>query len=225
MKMPPAKKRAGPMRALSRRSRRFAEDAQGASLVEFAFMFPILVLVLFMTITLSHMMMIDRKVTLTAQSVADFVSQWQEVTPAVMDQTKTAAELMMQPFATDFDISIVHVPFDDVSGAPDMGNIAAWRALIKTGAVAISDADAEAAANGATVSAPPSAVVGPLGTPGDALIMLRMNYRYQSLWRSDFSLFGINFPGVMTFSKETYARPRLIRQIASNPVNTTFIVP
>ncbi len=223
MKTLPARISAGAMRALTRRSRRFAEDSQGASLVEFAFMFPILVLVLFMTITLSHMMMIDRKVTLTAQSTADFVSQWQAVDSGVMNQTLTAAQLMMQPFATDFDISIAHVPFDDISGAPDMGSTAAWRALINPGAVAISDADAEAAANGATVSAPPSAVVGPLGTPGDALIMLRMNYRYQSLWRSDFSLFGINFPGVMTFSKETYARPRLIRQIAAD--QSTYNVP
>ena len=53
--------------------------------------------------------------------------------------------------------------------------------------------------------------------------MLRMNYRYQSLWRSDFSLFGINIPGVLTFSKETYARPRLIRQIAAD--QSTYNVP
>ena len=211
------------LRALSRRTRRFADDAEGASLVEFAFMFPVLVMVLFMTITLSHMMMIDRKVTLTAQATADFIAQWQAVDMAVMNQTKTAAELMMQPFATNFDISIAHVPFDDVTGTPDMGSLVAWRALISTGAVAISDSDAETAAAGGTVSAPPTEVVGALGTPGDALIMLRMNYRYQSLWRSDFSLFGINIPGVMTFSKETYARPRLNRQIAAD--QSTYIVP
>ena len=55
---------------LRRRADRFATDTDGASLVEFAFMFPILLCVLFMTISLSHMMMIDRKVTRTAQATA-----------------------------------------------------------------------------------------------------------------------------------------------------------
>ena len=206
---------ARPMRALSRRSRRFAEDAEGASLVEFAFMFPVLVMVLFMTITLSHMMMIDRKVTFTAQAAADLVAQRQEADTAAMQEIKLAAELMMQPFATDFDISIAHIPYDDASGDPDMSSTAAWRALIKTGAVAIPDDEAEDAAAGDNVSAPAGETVGALGNAGDALVMVRMNYRYQSLWVSDFSLFGINFPSTLTFTKETYARPRLIRQIAS----------
>ncbi len=210
-------------RSLTRRSRRFAGDAEGASLVEFAFMFPILVLVLLMTITLSHMMMIDRKVTFTAQAAADLVAQRQEVDPAAIQEIRLATELMMQPFATDFDVSIVHVPYDDTSGDPDMSSSAAWRALIKTGAVAIPDDEAEDAAAGDNVSAPAGETVGALGNAGDALIMVRMNYRYQSLWVSDFSLFGINFPSTLTFSKETYARPRLIRQIAST--QPLFTVP
>lgn len=203
-------------RHMGRRARGFAEDSEGVSLVEFAFMMPILVLVLFMTISLSHMMMIDRKVTLTAQAAADLVSQRQDVDQDAIIEIQRAAELMMQPFATDFDISVAHVPYDVPSGTPNMSSSFAWRALINTGAVIIPDGEAEQAAAGNTISAPSGAVVGPLGNPGDALIMLRMNYRYQSLWLSDFSLLGVNIPAVLTFSKETFARPRLIRQISSS---------
>ena len=202
------------LRFIGCRAQRFAKDAEGVSLVEFAFMFPILVIILMMTITLSHMMMIDRKVSIAAQSAADLIAQRQEVDSDAIEEIKIAAELMMQPFATDFDISVAHVPFALPGGEPDMDATEAWRAVIM-GADQITDADAEAAANGDGISAPSGAVIGALGTPGDALIMLVMNYRYQSLWVSDFTLMGINFPGTMTFTKVTFARPRLIRQISS----------
>lgn len=213
-------------RRLGRRMRRLAEDSEGASLVEFAFMMPILVLVLFMTISLSHMMMIDRKVTMTAQAAADLVAQRQEVDIDDIQDLLTAANLMMQPFATDFDISVAHIPFDDDTGVPDMTSGAAWRAMINTPTgldIRIPDDEAENAAAGNTVTSPTGALTGALGGAGDSLIMLRMNYRYQSLWLSDFSLLGVTIPGQITFSKETYARPRLIRQIAAD--QSEYLVP
>ena len=218
--------RAGIDRRLGRRMKRLAEDAEGASLVEFAFMMPILVLVLFMTISLSHMMMIDRKVTMTAQAAADLIAQRQEVTRDDIEDLLAAANLMMQPFATDFDISVAHIPFNDTTGVPSMSASVAWRAMINTPAgqdLRIPDDEAEDAANGFTVNKPTGAVTGPLGGAGDALIMLRMNYRYQSLWLSDFSMLGVTIPATITFSKETYARPRLIRQIES--AQTEYLVP
>ncbi len=218
--------RAGVDRLLGRRMRRLAEDSEGASLVEFAFMMPILVLVLFMTISLSHMMMIDRKVTMTAQAAADLIAQRQEVDATDIQDLLTAANLMMQPFATDFDISVAHIPFDDSTGVPDMTAGAAWRAMINTPSgvdLRIPDDEAEDAAAGNTVTSPGGAVTGALGGAGDALIMLRMNYRYQSLWLSDFTLLGVTIPAEITFSKETYARPRLIRQIASD--QSEYLVP
>jgi len=202
------------LRFIGCRAQRFAKDTEGVSLVEFAFMFPILVIILMMTITLSHMMMIDRKVSIAAQSAADLIAQRQEVDDDAMTEIKVAAGLMMQPFASDFSISVAHVPFALPGGEPDMDADEAWRALIGE-SVEIPDDIAEAAANGAGISAPAGAVTGALGTPGDALIMLIMVYQYQSLWVSDFSLMGLNFPGTMIFTKVTFARPRLIRQIAS----------
>ena len=215
------KERPGLSRLIGLRASRFAEETDGVSIVEFALMFPLLVLVLMMTITTSHMMMIDRKVTFAAQAAADLIAQRQAVDSVAITEIQRASELMMRPFAANFDISVAHVPFESPGGAPSMSNAAAWRALINAGAVQITDAEAEAAADGSSNSAPASALphefARPLGDPGDALIVLRMNYQYQSLWGGDFSFLGLTFPGTMTFTKSTFARPRLNNQIeASN---------
>lgn len=210
----PSQKRIAVFRVVGRRAGRFAADTDGASLVEFAFMVPILLAILMMTITLSHTLMIDRKVTIAAQAAADLIAQRQAVDAGDIVEIQQAVGLMMQPFAANFDMSIAHVPFDVPAGAPDMASLAAWRAVIN-GADQIPTADAEAAASGSIVQAPTGVLTGPMGGPGDALIMLRMNYQYVSLWATDFSLLGLNFPGTMTFSKQTFSRPRLNRQIIS----------
>lgn len=208
-------------RWIGRRVGRFAEDTEGVAIVEFAFMMPILIIALLMIITLSHMMMVDRKLTITAQAATDLISQRQAVDADDINEIRLAAGLMMQPFTADFDISVAHVPFLLPGGAPDMSDAAAWRALIN-GAVQISDAEAETIADGGQLSTPPSAVTGPLGTPGDALIILRMDYRYRSMWVGDFSFAGINIPAVLTFTRYAFARPRLNRQItASDTVITS----
>lgn len=205
-------------RRFGRRAGQFATDTEGTALVEFAFMFPILVMVLFMIITLSHMMMIDRKVTITAQATADLIAQRQAVDDNDIEDARLAAVLMMQPFSANFDISVAHVPFDEDTGVPDMTDAAAWRALINT-TDELDSGVVEAMADGTDVSAPTGVTTGPMGTPGDALIMLRMRYQYQSIFVGEVRFLGINIPSNLTFTKFSYARPRLNRQItASSPV-------
>lgn len=208
-------------RRLGSSVRRFARDTEGAAMLEFILLVPILVLMLFVIIALSHAMIIDRKVTITAQAAADLVSQRQAMDDAAALEIAIAAELMLQPFEANFDLSIAHVPFlpadpsaIDAIAIPSMEGSGAWRVLIG-GADQITDAEAESAAAGGGISAPESAVTGALGRPGDALVLVRMNYQYQAPWLNDIHLFGITFPGTMTFSKLGFARPRLSRQIAA----------
>lgn len=211
-------------RHIRRRAGRFADDTQGVSLVEFAFMFPILLAILMMTISLSNMMIVDRKVTLASQAAADLIAQRQDVDEDAIRDVKTAVELMMQPFAANFDISVVHVPFHDTNGTPQMGSSAVWRATINT-SNEITDTFATEYATGSKIVGPNEAnevdppnaddAVGAMGLPGDAVIVLLMNYYYQSLWLNDITFFGATIPGTMTFSKINFARPRLIRQITS----------
>lgn len=210
--------RLGLMRRIGRRAGRYAEDTEGLALVEFAFMFPFLVMILMTIITLSHMMMIDRKVTITAQAAVDLIAQRQAMDDDDVNEVRLAAQLMMQPFTANFDISVAHVPFDETTGVPDMSDGAAWRAIIN-GADQLGDGEVEAMADGTNVSAPGGVTPGPMGTPGDALVMLRMNYRYQSILVGDFNILGIGIPAEITFTKFTYSRPRLSRQItASDPL-------
>ena len=207
--------RKGLMRRIERRAGRYAEDAEGLALVEFAFMFPILVMILMTIITLSHMMMIDRKVTITAQAAADLIAQRQALDVDDVNNVRLAVGLMMQPFSADFDISVAHVPFDDITGTPNMSAAAAWRAMINT-TDQLPAGDVVAMADGSNVSAPAGVTTGPMGAPGDALIMLRMNYRYQSIFVGDFNILGIGLPAEITFTKYTYARPRLNRHITAS---------
>lgn len=210
------KQKSGVMRYIDRGTRRFAEDTAGVAIVEFAFMFPIMVVIMIMTITFSHMMLIDRKLALTAQAAADLVAQRQSVELDDIEDVQRAAALMMEPYAATFTISIAHVPFDEDSGDPDMALDTAWRAVIN-GAVPIPTGYAQSVANGSLIVAPTGVATGPLGRPGDALVMLHMSYQYQSIWGTDFSFLDmIRIPGTLTFNKITYARPRLIRQIASD---------
>lgn len=210
--------RLGLMGRIGRRAGQYREDTEGLALVEFAFMFPFLVMILMTIITLSHMMMIDRKVTITAQAAVDLIAQRQAMDDGDVNDVRLAAQLMMQPFAANFDISVAHVPFDDDTGVPDMSDGAAWRAIIN-GADQLSSGEVEAMADGSNVSAPGGVTPGPLGTPGDAMVMLRMNYRYQSILVGDFNILGIGIPAEITFTKFTYSRPRLNRQItASDPL-------
>ena len=225
-------------RALARRTDRFAADSQGMALVEFAFMFPILVMLLFMVISLSHMMMIDRKVTIASQAAADLIAQRQDVNLNFAQDMNRAIQLMLQPFAagpTDYNVSVAHIPFDSSTGAPELQSAEGWRVVIY-GAAEISNSDGNTAASGGHVDdggsivAPPGAAIGPLGTPGDALIMLRMTYNYRSLWREDFEFFGLRIPGSLTFNKTAFARPRLIEQIElvemdpSNPPTRKIVI-
>lgn len=207
--------RLGLMRRIRRRAGQYAEDTEGLALVEFAFLFPFLVMILMTIITLSHMMMVDRKVTITAQAAADLIAQRQAMDDSDVNDVRLAAELMMQPFASNFDISVAHVPFDETTGVPDMSDGAAWRAIIN-GADQLGASEVEAMADGSNVSAPAGVTPGPMGTPGDAMIMLRMNYRYQSILVGDFNILGIGIPAVITFTKFTYSRPRLNRQITAS---------
>ncbi len=213
------KRHLGLRRRICRRAGDFATDTDGVSLVEFAFMLPILMIVLLMVVSLSHMMMIDRKVTITAQATADLISQRAAVDSDDIAEFRLAAELMMQPYAPTFDIAVSHVAFSlpvggNPGGVPLMSAPESWVALINS-ATEIPTTDVEAAANGDYISKPAGAITGALGTPGDALIMLRMTYTYRSVWVGDISLWGFNIPANLTFTKYTYARPRLNRQIAS----------
>lgn len=77
---------------------RFARDERGVSAVEFALLLPLLVTLYLGGVELSQAIAIDRKVTLTARTVADLVSQVASINNAGLDNSLTAASAVLSPY-------------------------------------------------------------------------------------------------------------------------------
>lgn len=176
-------------------------------MVEFAFIFPMLLMILIGTIEMSFTLMVERKVRNTSQAIADLVAQRKSFDLAALAEIEDAAALMFRPFAPEFTLSIAHVPFDSDTGNPDMALPSAWRAVLNGGRE-LPDAVAESAANGAYIANidPPL----PLGGNGDALVIVELTYRYLS------PVGGFFLDRETTFIKVNYSRPRLQKQISGS---------
>jgi Flp pilus assembly protein TadG len=81
--------------------RRFAEDRRGVSAIEFAMLLPLMVTLYLGTVEISQGVAIDRKVTLTARTVADLTSQSQTLTNAQLQDLLKASAAVMTPYNDD----------------------------------------------------------------------------------------------------------------------------
>lgn len=79
-------------------SQRVWRDQQGAALIEFAFVLPIMLLIYFGIAEVAKGVMIDRKVTSLNRALADLTSQVDSIATADMTDIFKAARLIMKPF-------------------------------------------------------------------------------------------------------------------------------
>lgn len=82
-----------------RRLTSFPRDKRGVSAVEFALILPLMLTLYFGAVELSQGVMADRKVKLTARTVADLVSQVATIDNAGVDAALGAATAVMAPFS------------------------------------------------------------------------------------------------------------------------------
>src|SRR5436189_6334902 len=85
---------------LGRRLTALAGDQRGVSAVEFAMLLPLMLTLYLGAVEISQGIGADRKVTLTARTVADLVSQVSSLSAADMTNSLNAASPVTSPYAT-----------------------------------------------------------------------------------------------------------------------------
>ncbi len=82
----------------SKYAARFGRDERGISAVEFALLLPLMVTLYLGTVEVSQGVGIDRKVTVTARTVADLASQVKTITNAEMASLLSASAAVIAPY-------------------------------------------------------------------------------------------------------------------------------
>ncbi len=106
-----------PMQKISLRVRDLLSDRSGLAAVEFAMIFPIMVVLYFGVVEFSSAIAVDRKATQVARTLSDLTSQSMTVADADIKNFGQAAKAIMTPYPpSPLVSSITEVYIDKVSG-------------------------------------------------------------------------------------------------------------
>jgi Flp pilus assembly protein TadG len=106
-----------PIQKMSLRVRRLLNDRSGLAAVEFAMIFPMMVVMFFGVLELSSAIAVDRKATLVARTLSDLTSQMASVANADLLSFGETAKAIMTPYpVSPLTSSITEVYVDSVSG-------------------------------------------------------------------------------------------------------------
>jgi len=185
------------MQKMSLRVRGLLNDRSGLAAVEFAMIFPIMVVLYFGVVEFSSAIAVDRKATQVARTLSDLTSQSISVADADIKSFGEAAKAIMTPYPpSPLVSSITEVYIDSVSGIARVQ----WSkglAISATGDVSI--ATAAPHNPGDVVTLPTSLVV----AKGTFVIWSEVSYQYTPA-------VGVVLTGLPPFKDVAYTRPRLV---------------
>jgi len=170
-------------RCFARRLHGLGGDERGVSAVEFAMLLPLMLTLYLGTVEISQGIGADRKVTLTARTVADLVAQVSSINDTDMTNALNAAAAVMAPYPmTNVKVVVSSVTIDSNG----------------TATVAWSDAmNGSGRAKGSTVTLPTA-----LAVPNTSVIWGEVEYSYKPT-------IGYVMSGTLTLKDQIYMRPRL----------------
>jgi len=188
-----------PMQKMSLRVRGLLNDRSGLAAVEFAFVFPMMVVMYFGVVELSSAIAVDRKATQVARTLSDLTSQSVSVADADLINFGQAAKAIMTPYPPSpliFSITEVYV---DKTTAVARVQWSKALTIDTSGNVAIA---ATAPHNvGDVVVLPPGLVVAK--AKGTYVIWSEVSYKYTPTVGYVLASTGI------TFRDAAFTRPRL----------------
>jgi Flp pilus assembly protein TadG len=166
-----------------------ARNRRGLAAIEFALLFPMMLLLFCGIVEAINLYRVDRKVVQAAQSCADLVTQEKTIDSAKLGDIGRAVELVLEPYsATGLSFRVSSVVYDAVDGTPKLG----WQQSIR-GFSAGSAPD------------PTSKAVG-LGLAGESVIIVDLAYAYTPV-------FSKILPESFSIIELAAARPRRVRVI------------
>lgn len=165
-----------------------ARDERGVSAVEFAMLLPLMVTLYLGAVELSQGIGADRKVTITARTVADLVSQVTSVSNADMTNSLNAASAVIAPFsAAQLKVVVSSITIDAQGKAT-----IAWSDTL----------NGTARSKGSTVTLPAA-----LAIPNSSLIWSEVQYNYKPV-------IGYVITGSLNLKDQIYMRPRMSDTVA-----------
>ena len=174
--------------SIGRRLRRLVGDEHGVSAIEFALLLPLMVSLYLGAVEMSQGIAADRKVTLTARSIGDLVSQVSSINNTDMTNALNAAGAVMAPFP--------------------LGNLKVTVSSVKIDANGVATVDwsdtlnGTARTKGSTVTLPAA-----LSVASTSLIWSEVQYTYKPV-------VGYVITGTLTLKDQIYMRPRLSDSVA-----------
>jgi len=157
-------------------------DQRGVSAVEFAMLLPLMMTMYLGTVEVSQGVAINRKVTITARTLGDLVTQSTSVNTADLANVMAASSAVMTPFPTATLTAKVSAVDIDGAGAAKI----AWSYALNT----------TARSKGSTVTVPAA-----LAVPNTELIWSEVSFHYTPT-------IGYVVTGSLTLSDQNYTRPR-----------------
>jgi len=171
------------MLCLNRRLRGLAGDERGVSAVEFALILPLMLTLYLGAVELSQGIAADRKVTMTARTTADLVSQVTSLSTSDMSNSLSAASAVIAPFP----VSNLKVTVSSVSIDANSKATIAWSCTL----------NGTKRATGSSVTLPTA-----LNVPSTSLIWSEVQYSYKPV-------IGYVITNTLTLKDQIYMRPRL----------------
>jgi Flp pilus assembly protein TadG len=186
-----------PMQKMLLRLRSLLDDRSGLAAVEFAMIFPIMVVLYFGVVEFSSAIAVDRKATQVARTLSDLTSQSMSVADADIKNFGEAAKAIMTPYPpSPLVSSITEVYIDSVSGVARVQ----WSKGLTIGVTGDVSIAAAAPHNpGDVVTLPTSLVV----AKGTFVIWSEVSYQYTPA-------VGVVLTGLPPFKDVAYTRPRLV---------------
>ncbi len=174
--------------AIARSRARLIADCRGLSAVEFALLFPVMLTLLLGSVEASQGIATDRKVELTAHTLADLATQYTAITNADMTNILNAGAAIIAPYAAaNLKETVSEIAIDSQGNATVV-----WSDTLNGTALTV----------GQTIAVPSS-----LATPNSYLIFAQVQYGYNPAY-------GYVLTGSLTLSDQSFMQPRESASIA-----------